>query len=273
VGIIQSYFQTKEQKIRGAVGGVLAILLTIFIITQIIRVANAARTPLFANVYEEGPAPTELFPQIAICPGRNATQLAVITNVQCYFYTQTGGYVPITATPSSYPIEGVNYNCYDINQDRAIIATNITDVIRCTVFTDLSVIIAFYDPSVQAPTYWFGWSVLSYGTDSALGIVKWFFQGKVSGYEIQTNQQEYRFNTNDAQYGVAFTVQWEWLGEAITGEFTTYDLWTAIGVVSGWAFLFVQIYKCIFFICSNAFGITEGSTQAPRPLPKNYEAI
>jgi len=274
MSIFQTYFGTKEQKIKGVVVSILSVLMIIFIITQLIRVANAAKTPLFANVYEESSFPTGIFPRIAVCPGRNATQIAVINGVQCYFSKTDGSQAAIPTIASTYVIDTISYSCFDINQNREYTATNLTDLIRCTVFTDLNVIVSFFDDKIPPPPNWFGWQVLSYGTDTAIGIIKWFFKGKDAGYQVQAVQQEYRFNPLDTQFGVAFTVEWSWLGEGIYGEFTTYDLWTAIGVIAGWVFLFSNIYKFIIWTCNTAFGLdnNERSTST-RPLPKNYEAI
>lgn len=87
-------------------------------------------------------------------------------------------------------------------------------------------------------------------------IVKWFYRGKVFGYQVDVEQDQYRFNDKDQGWGLAFTVQWDFLGQgsifhetfsdwklATEKGFYTYDLGTAIGVIGGYIFFAVQLYK------------------------------
>jgi hypothetical protein len=60
-------------------------------------------------------------------------------------------------------------------------------------------------------------NVLPYGQDTAVGLVKWFFNGRELGYEVQNIQQEYRFPLENGSDDVLFTVQWSFLGQGHYG--------------------------------------------------------
>jgi len=226
---------------------VLIVLMTTFIIFQIVRVANANANPLFAYAYVEDMSPKENFPQIAVCPIWNDTYVGSITNVKCVFLQKGQSNAPVSTAQSQYTIDGTTNNCWLLNKEQAFTATNLTDLIRCQVFANTNVLVSFYDSQTGPLTDWFAWNVLPYGQDSALGIVKWFFNGQVVGYQVQTIQQEYRFPTAPGTYDVLFTVQWDFLGQGNYGEIISYDFWTSVGVVGGYVFLAVQLYKLIMW--------------------------
>jgi hypothetical protein len=60
-------------------------------------------------------------------------------------------------------------------------------------------------------------NVLPYGQDTALGLVKWYFNGQELGFEVQNIQEEYRFPYEKANSDVLFTVQWAFLGQGHYG--------------------------------------------------------
>jgi len=261
----QQYFGNPLARLKSISFIILAILMFIFIITQIVRVAKANQMPLFAYVYEEGLNPSEVFPQVAICPTTNGSSLGEITSVTCTFYkVSDNSQTSLSVIPQqSFQIDYTSYSCWTI-QGPMPTAHNLSDLIKCEVWTDMNIIVSFFDSSISAPSNWFGWQVLAWGQDSAIGIVKWYFQGQEVGYQIDSIQQEYRFEPSGKNsYGVLFTLQWDFLGQGNYGEFTTYDFWTGLGVVGGYCFLASQFYLFLVWAGKYLFRIDE--EEIPRP--------
>jgi len=267
----QTYFGSGESKLRSGIFIVLALLLAIFIIYDVVRIVAANQTPLFGYVYEEGQNPTALFPQIGICPGRNLTTQGTLTKVTCNVVDEGGIDYPLEVTSSTYTIDTIIYTCFDINQNLNAIAANLTDLIRCAAWSDMNVILTFYDSGAPVPTYWFGWTVIPWGQDSAIGIVKWFYRGQEVGYQVQTIQQEYRFNSEPNDYGVLFTVQYDFLGEGLYGEIIAFDFWTELGVVGGYVFLASQLFRFLYWCGFYVFKLDRNPEA--RPLPRDYGAL
>jgi len=95
--------------------------------------------------------------------------------------------------------------------------------------------------------------------------VKWYFQGKEVGYQIDNIQQEYRFQPSGKNpYGILFTLQWDFLGQADYGEFTTYDFWTGLGVVGGYCFLASQLYQFLVWTGKYLLRIDEDDISVER---------
>lgn len=47
-------------------------------------------------------------------------------------------------------------------------------------------------------------------------IIKWYFQGTDLGYQVDTIEDEFRFNNTNL--GVLFTVEYDFLGAAVYGR-------------------------------------------------------
>jgi len=229
---------------------------------------------LFAYVFEENANPSELFPQMAICPGENVNGTGVVYDVVCNFSKSLGQNVPIPSpVTQNFMIDGVSQSCLVMNQGQGFTATSYTDLIRCSVNCNSNVQLAFFDNATPAPTNWFGWTNLPYQHDSALGIVKWAFNGRELGFQVETQDDEYRFKS-DTNLGVLFTVEWDFLGEGVYGEIPSYDFWTALGVIGGYAFLATQLYA--FFVWSGIYIFrinADVNVQQPRPDPRDYGAL
>jgi len=164
--------------------------------------------------------------------------------------------------------------CLIVNQNQGPIATAYTDLIRCSVEGNSNVLIALFDNNSPVPTNWFGWTNIPYQADSALGILKWYFNGNELGYQVETVEEEYRFhNTN---VGVLFTIEWDFLGSGVYGQVPAYDFWTALGVIGGYVFLATQLYAFLVWSGVYIFRINDNNVQQnqqPRPDPREYGSL
>jgi len=273
MGFFQVYFGTAEMRVKSITFLILSILMTVFIITQIVKVAESNATPLFATVFEETLFPSEKFPQIAICPSSfNESTPAVITNVECQYWSHGVATLITDQILSNFNINGNSLKCYTVNGKQGYTASNYTDMIRCSVETlnNTNIIITYFDNNSPASTNWFDWNVLPFGQDSAIGIVKWFFNGQDIGYQVQTIEDEYRFN--QPNFGILFTTEFDFLGEAVYGQVPTYDFWTSLGVVGGYSFLAVQLYTFVVWVASLVFKAGENA-QNKRPDSSEYGSL
>jgi len=220
--------------------------------------------------------PSEVFPEIAVCPGFDSNgTLGQISSVTCSFQSYGNTNQPVDVLgPTSYTIEGVNHQCYRLNSKLAFVSRNLTDLIRCTVSSNVNVMSHYYDENTGYSTYWFAWTVLPYSHDTAVGLVKWFFNGEEVGYKVQTVQEEYRFGGNNMRSGVQFTVQWDFLGQGRYGEIFTHDFWTSVGVIGGYVFLIVQFFNFSVWIGNNCLRLQEDNEyRQPAPEPSNYQSL
>jgi len=265
----EKYFGNGESKLKSISFLILFVLMFIFVITQFVKVAKSSSTPLFAYVFEENANPSELFPIIAVCPGLAFNTTPVIVQINCNFSQSAGQNTPL---PESYPkdfiIDGVSRSCFVMNQDQTVTANSYTDLIRCSVDTNTDTLIAFYDNRVPVPTNWFGWQSLPYQHDTALGIVKWMFNGREAGFQVETVDDEYRFK--DPKLGVLFTIEWDFLGEGVYGEVPTYDFWTAVGVIGGYVFIATQLYAFLVWSGIYIFRINTENENAHQPIPTSH---
>jgi len=272
---IREFWNTKEKRYKTAIAIGVGLLILGFIITQIVKLTWANANPLFAYAYVEDSNASEVFPEVAVCPGfsENGT-LGAITSVTCVFQSYGQALQKVSVTPSvSYTIEGIVHNCFKINQEMSIVSRNLTDVIRCTAKSNVNVLSAFYDENTGAPSYWFSWTILPLYHDTAIGLVKWFYNGEEVGYKVQTVQEEYRFGPNILPEGVQFTIQWDFLGQGRYGIIYTYDFWTGVGVIGGYSFLMIQVFKFFMWIGHTCLKVRDEGYREPSLEPTNYQSL
>jgi len=277
IDTLKDFWSSKERRYKIIVGIAIGLLVFTFIIAQLVKLTYANANPLFAYAYVEGPNPSETFPEIALCPGFDSNgTIGTIISVSCVFqsYGNPSKTIPVIS-PVPYTIEGIVHSCYRINQDMNFVSRNLTDIIRCTVKSTVNVLSSFFDENTGVPTYWFSWTVIPLYHDTAIGIVKWFFNGEEVGYKVQTVQDEYRFGQNVLPEGIQFTVQWDFLGQGRYGEIYTYDFWTGVGVIGGYIFIMVQFFKLFMWLgytCLKLEKENDGYRQ-PAPAPANYQSL
>jgi len=275
--VIRNFWSTKENIYKAIVGIILGVFVFSFVVTQIVRVANANANPLYAFAYVEDSNPSELFPEIAVCPGFFSNgSIGSITSVDCSFISYAIPTQAVDVIPGvKYTIEGLVHTCYKVNQPMKILSRNLTDMIRCSVKSNVNVLSTYYDENTGTPTYWFSWTVFPLNRDTAIGLVKWYFNGKEVGYKVQTVQEEYRFSSSTPE-GVQFTVQWDFLGQGKFGEIYEYEFWTGVGVIGGYTFLTVQVFKFFMWIGHVCLKVHEegGYRQSlPPTQPNNYQSL
>jgi len=264
------YFGTVESRCKSMTILMLFLLMTAFVIYQIIKVTYSVNNPLYAYVFEETVSPSQVFPEVAICPGRNFSNWGTIGAITCTFIPAFGQNQSLSVISNTFNVDGNNLACFTVNPSQTVTAYNYTDLIRCSIQSDLNVLVYFYDPSALPVTNWFGWTVLPYQQDTSVGIIKWFYQGQDLGYQVETIEQEFRFD--ELNVGVLLTIEWNFLGKAVYGQVTSYDFWTALGVIGGYIYLATKFYQFILWSSIYIIG-TKNYEKAHNPNQSDYGAL
>jgi len=127
------FCSSSEKKLKNSTFIILGLLMFIFIITQIVKVAMSAANPMFAFSYVQDANPQEIFPQIGICPSYNQSTTGQISSVACNFYQQGKLVSSVSSGAIQFIVDSNALNCYVANQNMVITATNVTDFIECEI--------------------------------------------------------------------------------------------------------------------------------------------
>jgi len=256
MNLIEKLYGSPDRKFKTLTGIFVFILLSIIIIFQLLRVIQAI--PLFAYAYvENSGSPSQVFPQFSVCPMRiNSSLIGEISKIQCFFQNSIdNSQKTLTSSPSQRLIDSNPYSCMDVNMDQSVAAHSLSDYIQCKVWSNSNILSSYFDSSSGSPQNWFAWTSIPQGQDTALGLIKWFYNGQELGFQVKTTQQEFRFSNPQKDYDLLFTVQWDFLGEGVFGEFWTGDFWTSLGISGAFIWMGLQFYTGLIWIGHNCMKI------------------